>query len=76
LDRFTVRGRGGTILQPGVDLLRDLARRGEFPRRGPVLVITDGYCEESLEVPFEHAFLLPARRRLPFVARGEAFGME
>ncbi|MGZ8244236.1 vWA domain-containing protein [Methylomagnum sp.] len=75
LDRFTVRGRGGTILQPGVDLLRDLARRGEFPRRGPVLVITDGYCEESLEVPFEHAFLLPAGKRLPFVARGEVFGM-
>jgi len=76
LDRYTVQGRGGTVLQPGVDCLRGLARRGDFPRRGPVLVITDGYCEDSLEIPFEHAFLLPEGGRLPFPARGEVFGVK
>ncbi|MGR8934583.1 MAG: vWA domain-containing protein [Gammaproteobacteria bacterium] len=73
LDRFAVNGRGGTVLQPGIELLRGLARRGEFPHHGPLLTITDGYCEERLDIPFEHAFLLPAGRRLPFAARGEVF---
>jgi predicted metal-dependent peptidase len=73
LDRFAVRGRGGTVLQPGVDKLHDLARRGDFPRHGPVLVITDGYCEDALDIRFEHAFLLPEGKRLPFAARGEVF---
>lgn len=73
LDRFSVRGRGGTILQPGLDRLRDLAERGEFPRQGPVLVITDGYCEDSIATKMDHAFLLPTGQRLPFPARGEIF---
>jgi predicted metal-dependent peptidase len=73
LDRFTIKGRGGTLLQPGVDCLRDLVRRGDFPKAGPVLFITDGYCENSLEIPFDHAFLLPEGNRLPFMARGEVF---
>jgi predicted metal-dependent peptidase len=76
LERYTVRGRGGTVLQPGVDCLRDLARRGDFPKRGPVLVITDGLCEDRLDIPFDHAFLLPEGRRLPFAASGEVFGIK
>jgi predicted metal-dependent peptidase len=75
LDRFSVRGRGGTVLQPGADLLRDLAARGEFPRAGPLLLITDGWCEERLEIPFDHAFLLPEGRRLPFVPVGTVFAI-
>ena len=73
LDRYAVRGRGGTVLQPGVDCLRHLAARGEFPRQGPLLLITDGYCEERLDIPFDHAFLLPEGRRLPFMPRGKVF---
>ncbi|MES2932974.1 MAG: peptidase [Pseudomonadota bacterium] len=73
LDRFTLQGRGGTILQPGLDLLNALADRGDFPKAGPLLVITDGYCEDQLNVDMDHAFLMPAGRRLPFRARGEVF---
>jgi len=73
LDRFTLRGRGGTVLQPGFDLLRDLAHKGELPAHGPVLVVTDGWCEDRLETNMDHAYLLADGRRLPFVPRGEIF---
>lgn len=73
LERIAVKGRGGTVLQPGVDCLRNAARRGDFPPRGPVLVITDGYCEDHLQIDFEHAFLMPEGNRLPFTPRGEVF---
>lgn len=73
LERFSVRGRGGTVLQPGLDRLHDLADRGEFPKKGPVLVITDGYCEDRISTALDHAFLLPEGRRLPFRTRGEIF---
>lgn len=76
LYRFTLQGRGGTVLQPGVDLLAGLSKRGEFPVIGPVLIITDGFCENQVNVPMEHAWLLPEGRRLPFVPRGEQFRVE
>jgi predicted metal-dependent peptidase len=68
-DRVQVKGRGGTILQPGIDLLEQAQ---DFPKDGPILVITDGYCD-ILRIRREHAFLLPEGRRLPFVARGKVF---
>lgn len=67
--RVRVRGRGGTILQPGVDLLE---RAPDFPKDGPLLIITDGLCD-MLHIRREHAFLLPQGRHLPFVAKGEIF---
>lgn len=73
LERFAVRGRGGTVLQPGLDLLRDLAARGDFPKNGPLLVITDGDCEDQLSTAMDHAYLLPEGGHLPFRARGEVF---
>ena len=73
LERFAVRGRGGTVLQPALDLLRDLAARGDFPKAGPLLIITDGYCEDQLNTLMDHAYLLPEGRHLPFRARGEVF---
>jgi hypothetical protein len=69
--RVAVRGRGGTLLQPGVDLLR---RAKDFPADGPILIITDGYCD-AVRVPGEHAFLVPAGARLPFTPRGPVFRM-
>jgi len=48
LERFAVRGRGGTVLQPGLDLLRDLAARGDFPKGGPLLIITDSQAMEAM----------------------------
>lgn len=68
-DRLKVKGRGGTVLQPGLELL-DRAR--DFPERGPVLIITDGYCD-VLRVRREHAYLMPAAAHLPFAAKGPIF---
>jgi predicted metal-dependent peptidase len=69
--RVTVRGRGGTVLQPGIDLLEQ-AR--DFPADGPLLIITDGYCDR-FRVRREHAILLPPGVRLPFSPRGKVFEM-
>ncbi|MFD9327154.1 hypothetical protein [Streptomyces sp. NPDC060065] len=67
--RVRVRGRGGTVLQPGVDLLH---RADDFPPGAPMLVITDGWCD-VLRVRREHAYLIPQGARLPFTARGPVF---
>ncbi len=66
-----VRGRGGTILQPGVDLLE---RAEDFPADGPLLIITDGICDR-LQVRREHAYLVPRGHSLPFVAHGPVFSI-
>ncbi|MFI6348089.1 hypothetical protein [Streptomyces sp. NPDC050560] len=67
--RVRVRGRGGTVLQPAVDLLR---RAEDFPATAPLLIITDGYCD-ALRVRTEHAYLLPPGGRLPFTPKGPVF---
>jgi hypothetical protein len=67
--RVRVRGRGGTVLQPGIDLL---LAAPDFPKDGPVLVITDGWTD-SVRISREHAFLIPASATLPFPPRGPVF---
>jgi predicted metal-dependent peptidase len=64
-----VKGRGGTVLQPGIDLLETTP---DFPERGPIMVITDGWCDK-VRIRRDHAFILPAGRTLPFVPRGPVF---
>lgn len=64
--RVAVRGRGGTCLQPGVDLLEKAL---DFPKDGPILIITDGWIERDLRVRRNHAFLIPQGRSLPFRAK-------
>jgi len=61
-DRMILRGRGGTVLQPGIDLLE---RARDFPVTGPILVITDGFCD-AFVVRRKHAILLPAGRPFPY----------
>lgn len=68
--RVAVKGRGGTILQPGVDLL---VQSKDFPKDAPILIITDGYIEERMQIPREHAFLVPRGHRLPFSPKGKVF---
>lgn len=68
--RVRVKGRGGTILQPGVDLLESA---GDFPKDGPILIITDGEIEEHMAIRHKHAFLIPKGKRLPFRPKGEVF---
>lgn len=67
--RVKVKGRGGTVLQPGLDLLDKTL---DFPKNGPVLIITDGFCD-VLRVRREHAFLIPAGAGLPFKPWGPVF---
>lgn len=67
--RVRVRGRGGTQLQPGIDLLQ---RAEDFPPAAPVLVITDGWCD-TLRIRREHAYLVPQGASLPFTPRGPVF---
>ncbi|MHB8125322.1 MAG: vWA domain-containing protein [Desulfitobacteriaceae bacterium] len=64
-----IKGRGGTILQPGIDLLE---KAEDFPKNGPLLLITDGYCE-PLRIHRDHAFLMPKGNKLPFIPRGKVF---
>ncbi len=68
--RVCVKGRGGTVLQPGIDLLE---KARDFPRDGPILVITDGMIEERIAIKHEHAWLLPQGNRLPFRTRLPVF---
>ncbi|GAA2119605.1 hypothetical protein GCM10009759_67810 [Kitasatospora saccharophila] len=68
--RVRVHGRGGTVLQPGIDLL---ARAPDFPATAPLLIITDAACD-VLRVPRrEHAYLVPRGATLPFTPRGPVF---
>jgi predicted metal-dependent peptidase len=69
--RIRVRGRGGTVLQPGVDLLE---RADDFPKDGPILIITDGYCD-VVRVRRNHAWLVPAGHSLPFTPKGPIFSL-
>ena len=64
-----VRGRGGTVLQPGVALLE---RAPDFPPDGPILIITDGECD-VVRVRRSHAYLMPRGARLPFRPKGPVF---
>lgn len=68
-----VRGRGGTQLQPGVDLF---VHAEDFPKDAPILVITDGQCEHLHFHGRTHAYLLPRGRRLPFTPKGEIFRLD
>ena len=68
--KVEVKGRGGTILQPGINLLQNAK---DFPKDAPILIITDGYVESNLTVKREHAFLIPRGNHLPFKARGKIF---
>ena len=44
-DKVQVKGRGGTVLQPGINLLE---KAQNFPSSAPLLIITDGYCDRLL----------------------------
>ncbi len=68
--RLEVTGRGGTVLQPGIDALKTAK---DFPKTGPILIITDGEIEDRLLIGREHAFLLPKGCKLPFKPKGKVF---
>ena len=67
-----VKGRGGTVLQPGIDFLLNT---DDFPKDAPLLIITDRECDKVVVHGREHAYLVPQGASLPFVARGKVFRM-
>ena len=71
--RVAVKGRGGTRLQPAVSLLENSE---DFPKDGPILVITDGEIENHLDITHNHAYLMPKGSKLPFYPKGEVFYFE
>ena len=68
-----VRGRGGTVLQPGVELLEHAP---DFPKEAPLLIITDCECDRLNLYGRDHAFLVPGGKSLPFPANGPVFHMD
>jgi predicted metal-dependent peptidase len=72
MGNIRVRGRGGTILQPGIDFLEQAQ---DFPRQGPILIITDAKCDKFV-VRREHAIMIPKGKHLPFRPRGKVFAFE
>ncbi|MBI3103070.1 MAG: hypothetical protein HYY98_16185 [Burkholderiales bacterium] len=69
--RVEIKGRGGTMLQPAITLLETSTN---FPKDGPLLIITDADCDH-LSVRRPHAYLLAPGRRLPFTPHGDVFYM-
>lgn len=68
-----VRGRGGTRLQPGIELLD---KDKTFPRHAPLLIITDGTCDRLTVSGRDHAYLIPRNAHLPFLPKGPVFRMD
>lgn len=68
-----VRGRGGTVLQPGIELLEQAS---DFPKEAPLLIITDCECDRLNLYGRDHAFLVPRGRSLPFPPKGPVFYLE
>lgn len=72
--RVKVKGRGGTILMPGVELLENAE---DFPKEGPILIITDTECDRvTVKGTRDAAFLVPHGRRLPFPTHSPVFYVE
>jgi hypothetical protein len=64
-----VRGRGGTVLQPAIDLVQSAH---DLPQEGPISISTDGKCDR-LVIQREHAFLMPEGAALPSIPNGPVF---
>ena len=69
----SVRGRGGTRLQPGIDLMEE---DRDFPKDAPLLIITDGACDRLNLKGRKHAYLIPEGACLPFVPKGPVFRLK
>jgi len=72
MGRVQIKGRGGTVLQPGIDFLE---KSPDFPKDGPILIITDAYCDH-FTCRRDHAVLIPKGAKLPFRPGGPVFVFE
>ncbi len=51
--RVSVKGRGGMILQQAVNLLE---KARDFPKGGPILLITDGWVDDHMDIRMNMRF--------------------
>lgn len=73
-NRVRVKGRGGTVLMPGIRLLEQAE---DFPDKGPILIITDTECDRlTIKGGRDHAYLVPKGKRLPFPSAAPVFYVE
>lgn len=68
-----VHGRGGTKLQPGLNLLDS---SNDLPADAPVMIITDGAYEQELTTRREHCYLLPPGAWPWYPTHGPVFTMD
>lgn len=54
--------------------MQKLINDPDFPKNGPILIITDGDCD-VFTVPRDQAFLVPKGCHLPFRPKGDFFEM-
>ena len=72
--KVKVKGRGGTVLMPGI---RKLESADDFPNSAPILIITDTYCDRlTIRKPREHAYLVPKGERLQYPTEAPVFYVE
>lgn len=57
-DVYSIQGRGGTVLQPALNYL---VNQRDFPVNAPIMILTDGWCEEEILCQRDHCFLLPRK---------------
>jgi len=63
----SLQGRGGTVLQPAINFL---IRRADFPVTAPIMILTDGWCEEEILCPRDHCFILPRATQIDAKEKG------
>jgi predicted metal-dependent peptidase len=71
--RVEVHGRGGTRLQPALDLLETIK---DLPPAAPVMIITDGAYEQQLQTRRDHCYVMAPGTYPAFPTRGPVFSME
>ena len=70
INKVTIKGRGGTVLQKAVTYLENA---NNFPDTAPIMILSDGYFEEDLKVNREHAILVPNRYIVPSYSNRTVF---
>lgn len=73
LGRVRMRGGGGTVLQPALDLLE---RLDDLPADAPVMILTDGCYEERLRTMRDHCYVMPADGWVLHPTDGPVFRMD
>ena len=70
---MTLRGGGGTNLDPALKLMAQLTEEGELLLEQPLLIVTDGLFYGEIKTAREHAYLLPKGAALGYRTKAPVF---